>query len=441
MAIDSAQKRKSISGVAGILPGVTPDATPDGSWRQSAGWSYAGITPDVPASGLVTAPVIRRRPVLMLAISAPAGSGRDERLDISLDPTIVSAIVGSTMPGGFSELSLGLDPRKPLFGPMPMTSVPDPQEFRAFNDVEMSLGGHLMFRGRIVAPSLVDGVINGLSALGYGFSATRDQYYSSSSSSSVTTGTILASILSDAAPLLSQATGERWTDPGVLHAREEFDTMYLSGVLDQVHREGDVQGNLVDWAVWDLPYLELGARQQPSTPDYVMDFDERVTAWNKNHADIRTGIAVQYTDFTTGTVTTTSIAESSAALARWEVSRTQVLKGGTLTQTAAEALRDTALEQLQWPELRGRITLPWDSVIYRPYGAPVSPYLIRAGEWLQVGEEESELILTCRHDITEEKTLLSLGTGSGDLGSVIAALQRDTQKRNEGLNPVTGGVA
>lgn len=45
MAIDSALKRKSISGI--LVPffvvGVAMDATKPAVWRQAAGWSYAGI--------------------------------------------------------------------------------------------------------------------------------------------------------------------------------------------------------------------------------------------------------------------------------------------------------------------------------------------------------------------------------------------------------------
>jgi len=46
VAIDSAAKRRSISGA--VLPflivGITPDATPGVDWRQTAGWSYQGVT-------------------------------------------------------------------------------------------------------------------------------------------------------------------------------------------------------------------------------------------------------------------------------------------------------------------------------------------------------------------------------------------------------------
>jgi hypothetical protein len=45
MPIDSAGKRRSVSGVAGVplLPGVTPDAAEPVAWRQQAAWSYSGI--------------------------------------------------------------------------------------------------------------------------------------------------------------------------------------------------------------------------------------------------------------------------------------------------------------------------------------------------------------------------------------------------------------
>ena len=45
MAIDSAEKRRSAAGVGFwvIGPGVTPNASQDGEWRQQAGWGYSGI--------------------------------------------------------------------------------------------------------------------------------------------------------------------------------------------------------------------------------------------------------------------------------------------------------------------------------------------------------------------------------------------------------------
>ena len=52
MAIDTAEKRKSISGIGGppLIPGVTPMGSGlDQEWRQEGGWSYNGILAGVPA--------------------------------------------------------------------------------------------------------------------------------------------------------------------------------------------------------------------------------------------------------------------------------------------------------------------------------------------------------------------------------------------------------
>lgn len=49
MAIDTAEKRKSISGIALIIPGVTPNSSKDQEWRQESGWSYSGILAASPA--------------------------------------------------------------------------------------------------------------------------------------------------------------------------------------------------------------------------------------------------------------------------------------------------------------------------------------------------------------------------------------------------------
>lgn len=51
MAIDTAAKRRAISGIytGSIVVGVTPSVQ-DAAWRQSAGWGYLGIpvNPPVP---------------------------------------------------------------------------------------------------------------------------------------------------------------------------------------------------------------------------------------------------------------------------------------------------------------------------------------------------------------------------------------------------------
>lgn len=50
MAIDDAEKRKSISGIwIPLIPGVTPNASKDAQWRQQSAWSYSGIAASAPS--------------------------------------------------------------------------------------------------------------------------------------------------------------------------------------------------------------------------------------------------------------------------------------------------------------------------------------------------------------------------------------------------------
>lgn len=63
MAIDSAEKRRSLIGLVQFMPvGVTPNAAQDIEWRMQAGWGYSGIT----ASGGGGIPSEAQRPVQMI---------------------------------------------------------------------------------------------------------------------------------------------------------------------------------------------------------------------------------------------------------------------------------------------------------------------------------------------------------------------------------------
>jgi hypothetical protein len=70
MAIDSAEKRRAISGIAAhpMGPSVTPNASQDAEWRQQVAWSYSGIAADEPPE----------------VIPGSGGTGNGLRLGLSL---------------------------------------------------------------------------------------------------------------------------------------------------------------------------------------------------------------------------------------------------------------------------------------------------------------------------------------------------------------------
>jgi hypothetical protein len=53
MAIDTATKRRSVSGIPHhpLGVGITPDVTKPAGWRATAAWGYFGITPNPPVVG------------------------------------------------------------------------------------------------------------------------------------------------------------------------------------------------------------------------------------------------------------------------------------------------------------------------------------------------------------------------------------------------------
>jgi hypothetical protein len=44
LAIDTAEKRRSISGIPLLSPGVTPNASKDAEWRRESAWGYYLVT-------------------------------------------------------------------------------------------------------------------------------------------------------------------------------------------------------------------------------------------------------------------------------------------------------------------------------------------------------------------------------------------------------------
>ena len=76
MAIDTAAKRRAISGIyTGLVAvGVTPSAIPDAAWRQQAGWGYSGIAVNPP--------------VVVSDIDDKFTLGTKESLSVTRQPTV-----------------------------------------------------------------------------------------------------------------------------------------------------------------------------------------------------------------------------------------------------------------------------------------------------------------------------------------------------------------
>lgn len=75
MAINTAELRRSISGLPFLTPGVTPNIEKDIEWRKQSGWNYSGTLLSNLGSFLdgVSADCLIGESVLQLEIALPAG--------------------------------------------------------------------------------------------------------------------------------------------------------------------------------------------------------------------------------------------------------------------------------------------------------------------------------------------------------------------------------
>lgn len=72
MAIDSREKRQSISGVhLYIIPGITPTAGKDQEWRQESGFGYPGILAGGLAAGKISIDFSGRGPTTTMSGRGP----------------------------------------------------------------------------------------------------------------------------------------------------------------------------------------------------------------------------------------------------------------------------------------------------------------------------------------------------------------------------------
>ncbi len=78
MAIDNREKRQSAgsAGMVFMLPGVTPNTSKDGEWRQQAGWGYSGILVAVAilAIGEVTATFTVKGAKVAVTVKTPGAA-------------------------------------------------------------------------------------------------------------------------------------------------------------------------------------------------------------------------------------------------------------------------------------------------------------------------------------------------------------------------------
>src|SRR3990167_5652407 len=88
MAIDSAEKRKSVSAISfyPLGPGVTPNSSKDAEWRQEAGYGYPGIAATAVVAAVWSAVSIPA--TVFKTITVPAVMFKTKTVDAIITKTI-----------------------------------------------------------------------------------------------------------------------------------------------------------------------------------------------------------------------------------------------------------------------------------------------------------------------------------------------------------------
>jgi hypothetical protein len=340
-----------------------------------------------------------------LQISGPLPKGGRSDLT-SIDADITSLRWSSSWPGGFNGAVIGY---ARVVENKYFASLAAPQDIKGFGDIKILAGSHTVFEGRVMLrdrdPS---GLVKSCTASGYGLSATKDNWYYNKDAELVTTGVLLRSVVSTAAPLLRIGTSSQFVDTGVYYAWAEANGKQPAQFLDQICKAGDSAGNPVDYGVWEKRTLWLRSRVPPKNattkkwaPKYRIPHDDTVDLQENFEETVGT-VSVQYTP-PGGTGDATSTATDSTFKARYGgLMRGLLIPNSVQNSTAAANLRDTYLARHKEPIVSARVTRSGGRGLELATGGEAAPWLVRAGEYVQIGNERPLVITSADFDANSE---------------------------------------
>lgn len=378
----------------------------------------------------------RRDPHFYVTVYPHPGRPNDrQRLDhIDLNPDLTGLSWTSTAPGGFARFQAGHNNyERPLADPL----IPRLLHMQDFARIEVTDGALTLWEGRTEDRDEAPKDRRTLVAAGWGYSAIHDMPYFSDSSTASTSGVVLKSVIANAAPFIRPASGDLYIDPLVEHAPDEFDAWYPSQVLDQITKEGDDDGNLMDWFVWESRTLWLKPRVAPATADYYLPFDRRYVSDWKRHVKDRRGIV--WVDHTVSGIATRTGAVTAAGFTdEIGFQRGRVLKVGEMPVSVATRLAQTFLAFNSRERYTGVVTIGPDDVLIGAGGRPVPAYMARAGQWVQVGDYDPLMIVVQDYNANARRQKLTLGDRLDSYDVQVARTIRENELRKLGSNPLGG---
>lgn len=380
---------------------------------------------------------------------------------VDIDPLVTSMQFTTVNPGGFGALNVGMQAfltdsaAGPDYGRL---DVPIHIPPRAH--VELYAGtGALMFAGAVMTLNKnSSGQADGFIAQGYGLVAVNDDYITSTEITPKTSGVILAEALGDAAPLLN--IGPNFVDPGVYHLKSEFHGLAPADIINQIIREGgavysgivsnaggasgDVSNGVWDFLVYENRTVIFQPRVAPADIDYLIGFDDRVQ-WVEDYNKLVGQVGIRFTnlDGNGATALTPRFPAINdplylAFISQFGFMRAAVLEGGRLRSQSAGIFAQNFIAARSQPSYAVRISRAQQQGMERGGYVDMPPYLVRAGQWVQIGDQQPLPIVQTTYDAFSEVALYDCGDALPHGLVDNRAVHRAVAHLVRGTNPTTG---
>lgn len=405
-----------------------------------------------------------------LAIFQPLQVGKplEPIIDIDLNPDIAECTFSTVNPGGYGTLDLRLQMYVQGQGPE-FRGLPQPLNLVPFAHVELRNGQYVAFEGRVMGIDRNNaGLYSGFQAMGYGLEALGDQYIISGETGKKTSGAIIQDVISDAAPLLviDPNNPAMWQDPGLYHAKSEYTALYPQDVVNAVIREGGklfagittTAGGLGssasaaawDWLVYEGRRVKFTPRLPPAgTPDDPYDwwapFDSRVQ-WHEDYHSMvgRVSIRFQNLDEAGSGENISPPAIDTDFEGRYKIVRSAIIEGGQMRGPSALTFAQTYLANQNTPAIAVNVMRAQLQSLQIPaYGGSdvLGPWHVRAGDWLQIGQEPALPIISTQFDMMSEVLNIECGQPLKRGSLLVHTLTRVADHVIRHTNPITGARA
>ncbi len=401
-----------------------------------------------------------------LSLYAPLASGTAvpvplAQMDLSQPDIGISWT--TNLPGGFGALTVNLPaPNMPLASlsmPSLPTAIPLPYRQprignrwnlrRAFMHGVLTAGGQVAYEGALTQLVAQGPEPTQLVFQGYGISAVADNPYYSADTTMYTTGVVLQDAITKTAPRLVLPNNPViFGDPGIAHAPNEFQYQTVGTMLQQFATEGDQDGNLWDFTVYEGRVARWQARIPPSMPDYLVPLDQTVE-WREDYTNLYGQVQTVYNLAGTSTQYITPALPDNTFPERFGFMRTVAINGSTMTQAGAQAFATSyQAYHTRYPDYA--ITINWNKQVRReeadrglvmPSGQEMPAWMVRAGQWVQVEDAPNFIITRTQHDYgpgASNTLQAKLGEFAADTAEIFQFHRKAVQHLRKRTNVLTG---